>query len=261
MTKETHMRLSGKFAIVTGGSDGIGLRIAEAFARNGADLCIVARDAKKLAAAKAKLEAAGAKVTVIVADLTAPDAVETVSSQIEALKRPIDILVNNAGTSTFVPYLEATRTQYDYSVNLNVTVPFFLTQKLAPSMPKGASIINISSYFVHKMLPGRPSSIYSLTKGALSSLTKAQAFELAAKGIRVNAIAPGTVDTDLRRRTIAAMPEAAQQAMGELVKRIYPLGRIGKIDDMGGIAVFLASDESEWTTGAIFAIDGGLTIT
>ena len=261
MSGETNMRLAGKFAVITGGSDGIGLGIAEAFARNGAGLAIVARDPKKLAAAKAKLEPQGAEVTEIAADLTADDAVETVSARIKALGRSIDILVNNAGTSTFVPYLDATRAQYDYSINLNVTVPFFLTQKIAPLMPSGGSIINIGSYFAKKMLPGRPSSIYSLTKGALHSLTKAQAFELAPKGIRVNAIAPGTIDTDLRRRTIAAMPEAAQQAMTELVKRIYPAGRIGKISDMGGIAVFLASDESECTTGAVFAIDGGLTIT
>ncbi len=260
--KETlPMRLAGKFALITGGSDGIGYGIAEAFAQQGASLCLVARDAKKLDAAGTKLEALGGKTTVIAADLGKPDAVDSVAKAVKALDRPLDILVNNAGTATFVPYLEASREQYNTGVNLNVTVPYFLSQALIPSMPSGGSIINISSYFAGKMLPGRPSSIYSLTKGAMNSLTKAMAYELAPRGIRVNAIAPGTIDTPLRRQSIAVLPQEQQNAMSELVKRIYPLGRIGKISDMGGIAVFLASAESEWATGAIFAIDGGLTIT
>ena len=256
------MRLPGTFAVVTGGSDGIGYAIAEAFAREGADLCLVARNAAKLENAAAGLSRNGAQVTTVAADLGRPDGLERVAAEIGGLGRAVDVVVNNAGTATFVPYLEADRAQYDHSIALNVTAPFFLTQALVPLMPAaGASVINISSYFAGKMLPGRPSSLYSLTKGALNSLTKAMAYELAPRGIRVNAIAPGTVDTDLRRRTIAAMPEDAQRAMEELVKRLYPLGRIGQASDLGGIAVFLASSEAAWTTGAIFAIDGGLTIT
>ncbi|KAA0578300.1 SDR family oxidoreductase [Azospirillum sp. B21] len=256
------MRLSRAFAVVTGGSDGIGYAIAQAFAREGADLCLVARNADRLADAAARLARSGIQVTTVAADLGHPVGLERVAAEIAGLGRAVDVLVNNAGTATFVPYLEADRAQYDHSIALNVTAPFFLTQALVPLMPAArGSVINISSYFSGKMLPGRPSSLYSLTKGALNSLTKAMAYELAPRGIRVNAIAPGTVDTDLRRRTIAAMPEDAQRAMEELVKRLYPLGRIGQASDLGGIAVFLASSEAAWTTGAIFAIDGGLTIT
>lgn len=256
------MRLSKTFAVVTGGSDGIGYAIAEAFAREGADLCLVARNAEKLADAASRLARHGTQVMTVAADLGSPDGLERAAAEIGGFGRAVDALVNNAGTATFVPYLEADRTQFDHSVALNVTAPFFLTQALVPLMPaEGGAVINISSYFAGKMLPGRPSSLYSLTKGALNSLTKAMAYELAPRGIRVNAIAPGTVDTELRRRTIAAMPEDAQRAMGELVKRLYPLGRIGRADDLGGIAVFLASPEAAWTTGAVFAIDGGLTIT
>lgn len=255
------MRLKEKFALITGGSDGIGYGIAEAFAQQGASICLVARDQKKLETAKAKLEALGGKTETIAADLQKPDAVDRVATAVKALNTPLDILVNNAGTATFVPYLEASREQYNAGLNLNVTVPYFLGQALVPLMPSGGSVINISSYFAQKILPGRPSSIYSLTKGAMNSLTKAMAFELAPRGIRVNAIAPGTIDTPLRRQSIAVLPQEQQLAMADLVKRIYPAGRIGKISDMGGIAVFLASQESEWATGAIFAVDGGLTIT
>ncbi len=254
------MRLKNKLAVITGGSDGIGFGIAQAYGREGARLCLVARTAKSLSAAKAKLEAAGAAVSTVQADLVADDAVEHVAAAIKALGQPVDVLVNNAGMAALVPFMEATRAQYESSLRLNVTVPFFLTQAVVPSMAPGAAIINISSYFAHKMLPGRPSSIYSLTKGALNSLTKAMAWELAARDIRVNAIAPGTVDTPMRRKSIETLPQQAQDDLVQLVKRIYPLGRIGKIEDLGGIAVYLASDESAWTTGAVFAVDGGLTV-
>jgi NAD(P)-dependent dehydrogenase (short-subunit alcohol dehydrogenase family) len=123
----------------------------------------------------------------------------------------------------------------------------------------GASIINISSYFANKMIPKRPSSIYSLSKGALNSLTKSLAFELGPRGIRVNAIAPGTVDTAMRRKSVDNLPAAAQAELQAYVKSSYPLGRIGRPNDLAGIAVHLASDEAAWTSGAIFAVDGGYT--
>ena len=107
--------------------------------------------------------------------------------------------------------------------------------------PNGASVINISSYFANKMIPKRPSSLYSLSKGALNSLTKSLAFELGPRGIRVNAIAPGTVDTAMRRKSIDNLPAAAQAELRAYVERSYPLGRIGRTDDLAGIAVYLAS--------------------
>lgn len=255
------MRLTGKFAVLTGGSDGIGLGIAEAFAANGADLCLVARNRNKLDAAAATLRASGGTVEVIAADLGDQSGVDEVVVALQKMGRPLDVLVNNAGTGAFTAFGQVTREEYDRIIGLNVTAPFFLTQALIPQLRQpGASVINLSSYFARKMLAGRPSSVYSLTKGALNSLTKAMAFELAPRGIRVNAIAPGTVDTPLRRRTIASLPHEQQQAIADLAKRSYPLGRIGTAKDLGGIAVYLASDESEWTTGSIIAVDGGLTI-
>ncbi len=138
-----------------------------------------------------------------------------------------------------------------------MTAVFFLTQKLLPHLASGASVINISSYFASKMIPKRPSSLYSLSKGALNSLTKSLAFELGPRGIRVNAIAPGTIDTAMRRRTVDNLPEAAKAELKAYVERSYPLGRIGKADDIAGMAVHLASDESAWTSGAVLAVDGG----
>ena len=249
------MRLRGKRALVTGGSDGIGLGIAEAFLREGAEVLIVARDAKKLEAAREKLGSAD----TLSADLATTAGIDAVAGHMKQ-SGSLDILVNNAGVALLVPFESVTEEQFQQSFALNVTAVFFLTQRLLPHLAaSGASVINISSYFASKMIPKRPSSLYSLSKGALNSLTKSLAFELGPRRIRVNAIAPGTVDTAMRRKSIENLPAAAQAELKAYVERSYPLGRIGQTGDLAGIAVYLASDEAAWTSGGIFAIDGGYT--
>ena len=251
------MRLGGKRALVTGGSDGIGLAITEAFLREGAEVLIVGRDARKLDAARQKL---GTGVETLSADLATSAGIDAVVEWVKKSSRPLDILVNNAGVAFLVAFETVSQEQFQQSFALNVTAAFFLTQRLLPHLtPSGASVINISSYFANKMIPKRPSSLYSLSKGALNSLTKSLAFELGPRGIRVNAIAPGTVDTAMRRKSIENLPVAAQTELKAYVERSYPLGRIGQTSDLAGIAVYLASDEAAWTSGGIFAIDGGYT--
>lgn len=251
------MRLGGKRALVTGGSDGIGLAIAEAFVREGADVLVVGRDTRKLGAAREKLGGGG---ETLAADLSTSAGIDAVVEHVKKAGRPIDILVNNAGVAFLVAFETVSEEQFQQSFALNVTAAFFLTQRLLPHLtPSGASVINISSYFANKMIPKRPSSLYSLSKGALNSLTKSLAFELGPRGIRVNAIAPGTVDTAMRRKSIENLPAAAQAELKAYVERSYPLGRIGQTKDLAGIAVYLASDEAAWTSGGIFAIDGGFT--
>ncbi|MBZ9674999.1 SDR family NAD(P)-dependent oxidoreductase [Mesorhizobium sp. ES1-1] len=255
------MKLGGKQALVTGGSEGIGFAIAEAFLREGADVVIVGRDAGKLASASDNLARAGrnGSVRTLSADLAADSGVEAVVEHVKVSGRPLDILVNNAGMAFLVSFETVSREQFQQSFALNVAAVFFLTQGLLPHLGAGASVINISSYFAHKMIPRRPSSLYSLSKGALNSLTKSLAFELGPRGIRVNAIAPGTVDTAMRRKTVDNLPAEAKAELSAYVARSYPLGRIGRPEDLAGIAVHLASDEAAWTSGAIFAIDGGYT--
>ncbi|CAN7437960.1 SDR family NAD(P)-dependent oxidoreductase [Mesorhizobium caraganae] len=256
------MRLHGKRALVTGGSDGIGLAIAGAFSREGADVLIVGRDGNKLEAARdmlAREAKDGAAIETLSADLATEAGIDAVVSRVKASGQPLDILVNNAGVAYLVPFETVTGDQFQQSFALNVTAAFFLTQRLLPHLAAHASIINISSYFANKMIPKRPSSLYSLSKGALNSLTKSLAFELGPRGIRVNAIAPGTVDTAMRRKSIENLPAAAQAELKTYVERSYPLGRIGQTRDLTGIAVYLASDEAAWTSGGIFAVDGGYT--
>ena len=251
------MRLSGKRALVTGGSDGIGLAISEAFLREGAEVLIVGRDTKKLEAARQKLTAAGSGETQS-ADLSTSSGIDAVVERAKAAG-PLDILVNNAGVAYLVPFETVTADQFQQSFALNVAAAFFLTQQLLPHLGTGASVINISSYFANKMIPKRPSSLYSLSKGALNSLTKSLAFELGPRGVRVNAIAPGTVDTAMRRKSIVNLPAEAQAELKAYVERSYPLGRIGSPSDIAGMAIHLASDEAAWTSGGIFAVDGGYT--
>ncbi|QND59644.1 SDR family NAD(P)-dependent oxidoreductase [Mesorhizobium huakuii] len=255
------MRLQDKRTLVTGGSDGIGLAIAEAFLREGADVLIVGRDAGKLEAARRKLTAHGpaGAVETVSGDLATSLGIAAVVGHVKETGRPLDVLVNNAGVAYLVPFETVSEAQFQHSFALNVTAAFFLTQGLLPHFGAGASVINISSYFANKMIPKRPSSLYSLSKGALNSLTKSLAFELGPRGIRVNAIAPGTVDTAMRRKTVDNLPAEAQAELKAYVERSYPLGRIGRPDDLAGMAVYLASDEAAWTSGGIFAIDGGYT--
>ena len=255
------MRLQGKRALVTGGSDGIGLAIAEAFAREGADLLIVGRNAGKLETARETIATAAenAAIETLSADLATGAGIDAVAGHVGQSGRPLDILVNNAGVAYLVPFETVSAEQFQSSFALNVTAAFFLTQRLLPHLGAGASVSNISSYFASKMIPKRPSSLYSLSKGALNSLTKSLAFELGPRGIRVNAIAPGTIDTAMRRKSIVNLPQQAQDELKAYVERSYPLGRIGRPADVAGIAVHLASDEAAWTSGGLFAVDGGYT--
>ena len=255
------MRLQGRRALVTGGSDGIGLAIAEAFAREGADLLIVGRDAGKLDTARSTIvrQDGSAAIETLSADLATSAGIDAVAAQVKSSGRPLDILVNNAGVAYLVAFETVSEALFQHSFALNVTAAFFLTQRLLPHLGAGASVINISSYFANKMIPNRPSSLYSLSKGALNSLTKSLAFELGPRGIRVNAIAPGTIDTAMRRKSIVNLPQQAQDELKAYVERSYPLGRIGRPSDVAGMAVHLASDEAAWTSGGIFAVDGGYT--
>jgi len=252
--------LEQKNAVITGGSDGIGLGIAKCFAQNGANIVIVASNLEKLQTAKAELEQYGTKIHTICADLSVSEEISSVSEQILGLFPKIDVLVNNAGMGKFVPFSETDEAVLDAHLNLNVKAPYLLTQKLLPSLIENkGNVINISSYFANRMLHGRTTTAYSLTKGAVNSFTKSLAFEVGSLGIRVNAIAPGSVETPLLNRNLQNLSEEKQREFHKMVKNIYPLGKIGSPSDIGKVATFLASDQASWITGAIFSVDGGLT--
>ena len=253
--------LNNKNAVITGGSDGIGLGIAKAFAREGANLLLIGKDPEKLQRAQqALLNEFAVQVHTLSADLSKTETVTEVVKDIERLLPAVDILVNNAGLARFVPFEQVDNTLYDAHFNLNVKAPYFLTQKLLPALVESkGNVINISSYFAHRMLLNRATTVYSATKGALNSFTKALAFEVGHLGVRVNAIAPGSISTPQFNRNLQALTREKQAAFETMVKEIYPLQHIGTPQDIAQAAVFLASDNASWITGTILAVDGGLT--
>lgn len=253
-------RLAGRKAVITGGSDGIGLAIATTFAAEGAELWLVARNPDKLAAAARALQATGAQVRVTAIDLTDPAAAGHLGAQIATAWTGLDVLVNNAGMARFTPFADISAEELQAQVQLNLLAPWQLTQSLLPLL-LGAqgNVINISSTSAHRLIPGRPASVYAMTKGGLNSLTKALALELGSQGVRVNAIAPGTINTPLTRQMIAAFSDERKAEYETFVRQSFALGRLGEPEDVAHLAVHLASSEAKWITGSVLIVDGGLS--
>jgi NAD(P)-dependent dehydrogenase (short-subunit alcohol dehydrogenase family) len=251
---------TGRFAVVTGGSGGLGLAIADALAQDGADLVLVARDHDRLKTAAEELGRHGTTVHTVSADLRASDAAARIAARVGELTDRVDTLVNNVGTAHFASLPDTTVDAMETMWHLNVEVPLLLSQQMLPALLTArGNIINISSYWAHKMVAGRHSAAYSATRGALNSMTRALASELGPQGVRVNAIAPGAVHTPTYERSYLAPMTAEQRtAHDEQIERSYPLQHLGTAQDIAAAAVYLSS--ARWTTGAVLAVDGGLTV-
>lgn len=253
-------RFHGKRVIVTGGSDGLGLAMAKAFAREGAALWLVARNQEKLSEAKEELFTPGVEVRVSSCDLADQRSVRKLGTEVGATWERLDVLVNNAGIARFTPLADVTSEEIVAQVNVNLIAPYLLTQSLIePLTVAQGSVINISSSSAQRLIPGRPASVYAMTKGGLNTLTKALALELGHTGVRINAIAPGTVRTVLTEKMIAAFSPERRAEYERFVSQVFALGRIGTPEEVSGMALFLASDEARWMTGAVVNVDGGLT--
>lgn len=253
-------RLVTQTALITGGSDGIGFAIATAFAKHGANLVIIGRDEQKLMQRKKHLLKYKVDIFCIAVDITDKKAIYEISEQMNRENIQISILVNNAGIARFVSFQDMDEPLLNYHYNLNVKAPYLLTQMfLNDLIASKGNVINISSYFSKRMLPDRPSTAYSLTKGAIESFTKALAYELGPDGVRVNAIAPGTITTSQVKRNYDQLTDDAKSRFNTMIQTIYPLQTLGEPNDIANISVFLASDQAKWITGGIFAVDGGLT--
>jgi NAD(P)-dependent dehydrogenase (short-subunit alcohol dehydrogenase family) len=242
------VRLSGKTAIITGGGSGIGKAIAQAFAREGANVAIAGRNHANLADAAREI---GARCLPIAADVSKPAEVEhLVNAAIGKFKR-IDVLVNNAGILLPGTAESLSEEDFDQTFNVNVRGLWLVSRAVLPHMRAAGSgsIINIGS--VLSTLGARNRVAYSASKGAVLAMTRAMALDHAPEKIRVNCICPGIVETEMVARF--TMDESARR------QRLswHPLGRFGQPQDVAGLAVFLAGDESAWTTGAAFTLDGG----
>lgn len=239
--------LSGKVAIVTGANTGIGQGIAVALAQAGADVALVAR--RKPDETVALIEKTGRKAAVIIADLSSTEPCQRIVAETKAALGSVDILVNNAGIIRRNDALDFTEDDWDAVMDTNLKVLFFLTQAAAREMPNGGSIINIASMLTFQ--GGIRVASYTASKSGVGGLTKLLANEWAAKGINVNAIAPGYIATN---NTEAL--QADEDRNRQILERI-PAGRWGAPSDLGGAAIFLASDAAKYVQGHILAVDGG----
>jgi 3-oxoacyl-[acyl-carrier protein] reductase len=243
---------SGQTALVTGASRGIGRAIALRLARDGAGLLghfrSAAADAESL---RAEVQALGRECRLLQADLAALDEVDRLAGELAGTR--LDILVNNAGVWVPSALGSTTRGQLRTIVDVNLTAVFWLTQALLPHLNPGARIVNVSSVAGAVGVAGGR-SLYGATKAAMNSFTRNWALELAPRRIRVNAVAPGYVLTDMTAAHFAD-PDIRDRA----VKR-HPFGRLGNAEEVADVVAFLCSNESAWITGQIVNVSGGFVI-
>lgn len=243
--------LSGKTALVTGASRGIGQNVALCLAQAGANVVLWGRDQAELEQTRARIDEYGVQSTIDAFDITEAESVRRATAQAIERFGHLDVLVVNAGVNVLRPFLDWTPQQWDHMIGVNLVGAMHTLQAVGRHMTecKQGSIITMSSIYSHVGAPDN--SVYCLTKGGLLQLTKSLAMEWARHKVRVNAICPGWIETDL---TAPYMQDEQVRAAG--LKQI-PLRRFGQPSDIGPIAVYLASDEAQWTTGQSFVVDGG----
>jgi 3-oxoacyl-[acyl-carrier protein] reductase len=251
MTAAQIFDLAGKTALVTGASSGLGVRFAEVLAENGAAVALVARRADRLATVKARIEAAGGRAVAIEADVRDRTAMRAAFDAAEKAFGTVTILVNNAGVAHSDRAVELAEEDWRRVISTNLDAVFFWAQEAARRMlaaGKGGAIVNVASVLGFGVNKGVIA--YATAKAGVIQLTKALALELAFKGIRVNAIAPGWIVTEITHDYLSSEQGAA-------MKRQIPMGRFGEERDLDGPLLLLVSDAGRYMTGATIVADGG----
>jgi 3-oxoacyl-[acyl-carrier protein] reductase len=242
-------KLSGKIALVTGASRGIGRAIAERLSRDGASVAInYVRNLDKAEEVFTEITSAGGTAFTIQADVCRIDGIQQLFEKTLEHFGRLDILVNNAGIRISPTVADLQEEEFDRLFAINVKGPFFACQQAAHQISDGGRIINISSAVTQMMLSGH--SIYAASKAAVDQLTRVFAKEVGGRQITVNAVAPGPVDTELLRegKTEEQIQQMAQMAA---------FGRLGKVEDIADAVAFLASDDARWITGQVIHVNGG----
>ena len=250
--KNSPLGVGGKIAIVTGGGSGLGFAIAEKFTQNGINTIIVGRDENKLKAAK---EILGDHCYAMICDVSNLSSIPAFVRDVIKQFGQIDILVNNAGINMKKEFTEVTDEDFQKVITTNLSAVFAISREVVKQMLKqgSGSIINISSMAAQYGLP--KVIAYSASKTAIDGMTRAMAVELSPKGIRVNAIAPGFIITDMTDKALNSDPERKAKVFNRT-----PMGYMGQPSDIGDAALFLASDSSKYITGVVLPVDGGNSV-
>jgi NAD(P)-dependent dehydrogenase (short-subunit alcohol dehydrogenase family) len=247
------MELHGRVAIVTGAAQSIGRAIAEALAREGASVAVADLQGEKATAVAASINAAGGRAVGLRVDVSrVADIARMIDETLERFGR-IDILVNNAGIAIAKPFLDLTEAEWDRQMAVNLKAVYFATQRAGAAMIRDGRpgrIVNLASTSAF-VASSTPMTAYDISKAGVRMLTISSAVQLAPYGINVNAIAPGTIDTDLTRSV------ADPERLAAYAREKIPLGRLGQPPDIAGAAVFLCSDASSYMTGHTLVVDGG----
>jgi len=250
-------RLAGKTALITGGGTGIGRACAVLFAREGAKVAVAGRRAEPPAAVAAELSGAGDQAFAVVCDVTKSAEVERAVQSVVARFGRLDVVVNNAGAVLAATAEETSEADWDRLLGVNLKGTFLVSRAVLPELRKagGGVIINIGS--VLGLVGMKQRAAYAAAKGGVTLLTKAMALDHAHEGIRINCICPSLVETELIRELFSVVPDPEAHRRQRIAQ--IPLGRLGRPEDVAQLALFLASEESSWLTGAALPLDGGLT--
>jgi NAD(P)-dependent dehydrogenase (short-subunit alcohol dehydrogenase family) len=250
-------RLSGKVAFITGGGTGIGRACALAFAREGAHVAVAGRRIGPLAAVAREIEASGTAALALECDVTDAAAVRTALDQAEKHFGHLNIAVNNAGAVIVATVENTSDEDWERIIATNLTGTFLVSRAALPALRRagGGAIVNIGS--VLGLVARKDRAAYCAAKAGVSGLTRAMAVDHAQDKIRVNCICPSIIETDLGMQVMSQNPNAQAERQKRIAE--IPIGRIGTPEDVAMMAVYLASDETSWITGASFPLDGGLT--
>ena len=246
-------RLQGKRTLITGGTSGIGLETAKQFLAEGARVIVTGVNPDSIAKAKAAL---GNEVLVLRADSASVAAQQALAQAVQAQYGQLDIAFLNAGVSVWLPIEAWTEDLFDRSFDINVKGPYFLIQALLPVFASPASVVLNTSINAH--VGAQRSSVYAATKAAFLNMSKTLSSELLVRGIRVNAVSPGPVETPLYDKL--GIPDAYREQVNKDITATIPFGRFGTPEEVAKAVLYLASDESRWTVGSEIIVDGGRTL-
>lgn len=246
-------KLANKTVLITGGSSGIGLATARLFREEGARVAVTGRDPESLARAR---EALGSDALVLQSDAASLEGIDAALAQVQARFGKLDVLFLNAGVSVALPLEHVSEDRFDEVMDVNVKGAFFTLQKALPLLANPASVIMTTS--ITNRLGSPHFSVYAASKAALRSLVQSLALELVGRGVRVNAISPGPIETPIYDRV--GLPAAMVQGIKGEIARKSPSGRFGTPEEVARVALFLASDDSAYLVGEEIVVDGGMSL-